>query len=83
MHKAEDPMVRNTTNVRVLKNRFSGMTGASHCADVQQGHRQTDEMTEGRGRTCYERKEVSHLVGYVYLCDGALYARNTSHVHFL
>ena len=27
--QAEDPMVRDTTNVRVLKNRFSGITGPS------------------------------------------------------
>jgi twinkle protein len=41
--QAEDPMVRNTTNVRVLKNRFSGMTGP---ATALMYNKETGRLTE-------------------------------------
>ena len=41
--QAEDPMVRNTTNVRVLKNRFSGMTGP---ATALMYNKDTGRLTE-------------------------------------
>ena len=44
--QAEDVMVRNTTNVRVLKNRFSGMTGP---ATALMYNKDTGRLTEVMG----------------------------------
>ena len=41
--QAEDEMIRNTTNIRVLKNRFSGMTGP---AGAVMYNKNTGRLTE-------------------------------------